>query len=98
MIVIPFRAIQFFESRFVATFSMACKGCWACSASIMRREVNDQKRSRLDTTAKIAFLRDFDIYPLDPEISADGQVRQRTLSLLPERTNNIATILGEIPG
>jgi hypothetical protein len=64
----------------------------------MRRQVKDQKQSRVYATAKIAFLRDFSICPSDPEVSADGQVRERTLSLLPERNNNIPTILGEIPG
>jgi hypothetical protein len=63
----------------------------------MRRQVNDQKQSRVYTTAKRVSLKDFDIAPSDPEISADGHVRQRTLCL-PERNKNIPTILAAIPG
>jgi hypothetical protein len=60
--------------------------------------VNDQKESRVYTTVKRAALNDFDIAGSDPEISADGHVRQRTLSLLREQNKNIPTILAGIPG
>jgi hypothetical protein len=64
----------------------------------MRRQVKVQKQSGVYTTAKIAYLKDFEICRSDLEISADGHVRQRTLSLLRERNKNIPTILAEIPG
>jgi hypothetical protein len=75
-----------------ALFLWHSKWYWTCSASIVRRQSNVHNQSWVYTTAQVSSLKNFEVCLSDPEISPDGHVPHRTLSLLPERTRHILTI------